>query len=87
MQEQRKYSRSTSQASVEISHPSFGMLELKAKDLSEGGLFVFMGSHIGPPIGTVLQARIKRYSGYINKDPIDMQVMHYVSGGMGLMFI
>ena len=87
MREQRIYMRSSSKAAVEISHPSFGVIELKAKDLSEGGVFVFLGNHIAPPIGTVLKARIKRHTGLINQNPIDMQVVHFHSGGMGLMFV
>ncbi len=87
MQDLRKYMRASSQALVEISHPSFGMIELKAKDLSDGGIFVFLGSHIAPPVGTVLKARIKRHTGLINADPVDMQVVHLHSGGMGLMFV
>lgn len=87
MHEQRRYMRDTSQALVEISHPSFGILELKARDLSDGGLFVMLGNHIAPPVGTVVKARIKRYTGIINRDSIDMQVVHHQSGGMGLMFV
>ncbi|ARN74757.1 hypothetical protein [Oceanicoccus sagamiensis] len=87
MHEQRRYMRDTSQALVELSHPSFGMVELKARDLSDGGVFVMLGNHIAPPIGTVVKARIKRHTGIINQDPIDMQVVHHQSGGMGLMFV
>lgn len=87
MHEQRKYMRASSQAQVELSHPSFGMIELKAKDLSDGGLFVFLGQHIAPPIGTVVKVRIKRHTGIINIEPVDMQVVHHLSGGMGLMFV
>lgn len=87
MHEQRRYMRDTSQALVEISHPSFGILELKARDLSDGGLFVMLGNHIAPPVGTVVKARIKRHTGIINRNPIDMQVVHHQSGGMGLMFV
>jgi hypothetical protein len=87
MQEQRKYMRDTSQASVEISHPGFGQITLKARDLSDGGVFVFLGQHIALPIGTTVKTKIKRHSGAINQDPVDMQVVHHHSGGMGLMFV
>ena len=87
MSEQRQYIRQSSSVMVEISHPSFGMIELKAKDLSDGGIFVFLGNHIAPPAGTVVKARIKRHSGTINQEPIDMRVVHQQSGGVGLMFI
>jgi PilZ domain len=87
MNEQRRYIRTSSSAMVEISHPSFGTIELKAKDLSDGGVFVYLGHHIAPPTGTVVKTRIKRHSGMINDEPIDMRVVHHSSGGVGLMFI
>ncbi|MGK0500333.1 MAG: hypothetical protein ACJAYG_001982 [Oceanicoccus sp.] len=87
MLEQRQYLRLQSQVITEISHPSFGMIELKARDLSEGGVFVFFGNHIPPPVGTVVQARIKRHTGVINQVPVDMLVVRHQSGGMGLKFL
>lgn len=87
MNDQRRFSRANIETIVEISHPSFGMIELKAKDISDGGVFVFLGNHLAPPIGTVVKTRLKRHTGVINEEPIDMQVVHHQSGGMGLMFI
>lgn len=87
MNDQRKYQRVGSDVMVEISHPSFGLVELKARDLSDGGVFVFSGIHSVPPIGTVVKTRIKRHTGLLNQEPVDMQVIHHQSGGMGLMFI
>ena len=87
MREQRRYMRDSSEALVEVSHPGFGTIELKAKDLSDGGVFVFLGIHAALPIGVVVQARIKRHTGFINQQPVAMQVVHHDSGGMGLMFV
>ena len=87
MQEQRKYVRSSSTALVEMTHPSFGTLSGKARDLSEGGVFVQLGNDVLPPVGTVVQVRIKRYTGTINADPVAMKVMHQQAGGVGLMFL
>lgn len=87
MQEQRQYMRLASEGVVELSHPSFGQIELKIKDLSDGGLFVLAGGHTVPPIGTVVKAKIKRHTGTINKEPVDMQVVHHDNGGVGLMFL
>lgn len=87
MQELRQYLRASSEALVEMSHPSFGMIELRAKDLSDGGIYVFLGTHTAPPVGTVVKVRIKRHTGLINQQPVDMQVVHQHAGGMGLKFI
>ena len=87
MQEQRRYMRTSGEALVEISHPSLGTIELKARDFSEGGVFVYLGNHIATPVGTVVKARIKRHTGLINVEPVDMQVVHHQGGGMGLKFV
>ena len=87
MQEQRKFDRHLSEAIVEITHPSLGLVEYRARDLSDGGVFVKLGNNIAIPVGTVVKARIKRHTGLINVEPIDMQIVHQSNGGMGLMFI
>ncbi len=86
MQEQRKYARSSSAVMVEISHPSLGTFQLKAKDLSDGGAYVYQGNHPLIPVGTEIMVRIKRHSGVLNEQPIAMRVVRHHSGGMGLMF-
>lgn len=87
MFEQRRHPRTASSALVELHHPSFGMIEVKARDLSEGGVFVLMGRHPLPPVGTLLRVRIKRYTGVINEEPVLMSVVHHQPGGLGLAFI
>ncbi len=87
MSDQRQFQRMPCSALVEISHPSFGRVELRAKDLSDGGVYVHLGNHMALPVGTVVKAIIKRHTGVINQEPIDMRVVHHQPGGMGLMFI
>lgn len=87
MQEQRKFSRSTNAMMVEISHPSLGVYQLKAKDLSEGGAFVYLGNYPAIPVGTDIKVRIKRHTGMLNIEPVSMRVVRHQGGGMGLMFI
>lgn len=85
--EQRRYSRTASSALVEMHHPSLGTIEVKARDLSDGGIFVLMGNHPAPPVGTLLKVRIKRYTGVINREPVPMRVVHQQAGGVGLAFV
>ena len=88
MEEQRKYARvSSGGALVELFHPAIGRIEAKARDLSEGGIFAILGNQVLPPIGTVLQVRIKRYTGALNQEPVPMRVVHHQVGGIGLAFI
>lgn len=87
MQEQRRGIRTASSALVEIWHPSLGQLQLKARDLSDGGVFVLKAHGPMPPVGTVLQVRIKRHTGVLNQEPVAMKVIHQQADGFGLMFI
>lgn len=87
MDDLRRFSRASTTALVELFHPSLGTIEAKARDLSDGGIFVLMGQHSSPPIGTELQVRIKRYTGTLNQEPVRMRVVHHQAGGIGLVFI
>lgn len=87
MVEQREHPRSSSGTVVEMSHPSLGVMEAKAGDLSDGGIFVYTGIHTPPPQGTVLKVKIKRFTGVINTDPVSMRVVHVQSNGIGLSFV
>lgn len=86
--ENRAFLRTSSSAVVEMQHPSFGLISVNARDLSDGGISVHMGQHISPPVGTILDVTIKRHTGAINMEPVKMQVMHtQASGAVGLKFV
>jgi hypothetical protein len=88
MDNRRQYMRTASDAMVEMSHPQLGTLTVRARDLSEGGISVDMGHHVAPPVGTVLKVRIKRHTGSINSEPLQMRVVHVQSAKLvGLSFI
>lgn len=88
MIEHRQYLRTPSDALVVITHPGFGSVTVKARDLSDGGLSVDMGHHPRPPVGTVVQVLIKRHTGAINALPVNMQVKHVqLNGIVGLAFV
>jgi hypothetical protein len=86
-EEQRRFARTASGALVEMHHPTFGTIEIKARDLSDGGIFAMMGNYQAPPVGTTVMVRIKRYTGVINQEPVPMRVVHQQPGGIGLAFI
>lgn len=86
--EHRRDLRISSDAIVLISHPGFGTITVKARDLSDGGISVNMGHHISPPVGTVVDVIIKRHKGTLNALPIPMIVRHIqLDGIVGLAFI
>jgi hypothetical protein len=87
MEEHRHFDRTHSDAIVEMRHPTFGVLEVRARNLSAGGIFVLLGAaQPVPPVGTVLQVRIKRHTGPLNAEPVPMRVVHHQPGGLGLAF-
>jgi hypothetical protein len=88
VKDNRRYLRTSSNATVIVSHPSFGSISAKARDLSDGGIAVDMANHISPPVGTVVDVIIKRYTGVLNAKPIPMIVKHIEANGIvGLAFI
>lgn len=87
MIELRQYERRPFNAFVEVRHPDMGVFEWRARDISEGGIFVRTGTSPKPPIGTVLKVRLKRHGGAINVDPLAMRVVHVHRDGIGLKFL
>ncbi len=86
-EEQRRYVRRPTRAVVEMHHPSFGTIEIGARDLSDGGIYALMGNYQAPPVGTTVMVRIKRYTGVINQQPVPMLVVHQQADGIGLAFV
>ncbi len=87
LEEQRHCERVPSSALVEMQHPNLGLIEIKARDLSDGGISVMMGNFPAPPKGLVVMVRIKRYTGVINQEPVPMRVVHHQLGCVGLAFV
>lgn len=85
----RQSMRTACDASVIMFHPSMGRIQVKARDLSDGGISIDMGNHISVPVGTELSVIIKRHTGTINEQAVPMRVMHAQDEGriLGLMFI
>lgn len=88
MDNRRLYPRDGLNATVEMRHPGIGVMVVQAINISDGGIAVSMGRHVAPPMGTVLQVRIKRHAGAINQEPVPMKVVHVQANGtVGLMFL
>ena len=83
----RRYPRVASDAQLEIQHPALGVISLKAKNASKGGFFALRGVHTLPPVGTEVRVKIKRHTGMLNTEPVQMRVAHVSAEGIGLEFI
>ena len=82
----RQFERSACSFQVVMRHASIGILHGFARDVSDGGVFVQLQNVILPPVGTVMDVTIKRFTGAINAEPVAMRVVHHNGGGLGLSF-
>jgi len=51
VQERRKHVRTAFTADVRITHTRIGTLDVKMRDMSEGGVFLFTGDGVDLPVG------------------------------------
>ncbi len=87
MNNRRAHERSAAAVKVDMFHNAFGHISVNAKDVSDGGIYVDMANHIPPPPGTIVKVKMSRMTGAINKDAVDMQVVHVSGKGVGLKFV
>jgi len=86
--EQRQHSRIQIPLLVELSHPALGTVQSKARDISEGGIFVFLDN---PPVkaGSKLKLRLLTVLPTDTQPTptVDMEVKRVTEEGLGLAFI
>ena len=81
----RRYPRVAIEAGREIYHPALGMLYVDAQNVSEGGFFASRTQAAElPPVGTLVEVTIRRYTGVLNDCPVTMRVAYISEQGMGL---
>ena len=72
---------------MELSHPSFGVLEASARDISDGGLFVELSD---PSLTRGAEAKVRLRSPHIvdfqHTPSVDVRVVHVQPDGVGLAF-
>ncbi len=56
-QERRKHVRTALVADVQLAHAGFGTLDVKMRDLSDGGVFLFTGDRVDLPVGEAVTIR------------------------------
>lgn len=83
----RLHSRLALDASIELFHSAFGQMSLRVKNMSDGGVFAYKGQGNLPPVGTELRAIIKRHTGPLNTEPVNMRVIRITADGLALQFI
>ena len=86
MQESRLSRRINLPLKVELSHRSIGTLEVEARDMSDGGLFIFLDKYFQLQVGDIATIRVLGL-GLSEQDPsptLTMKVVRVEEDGMGL---
>ena len=65
-------------------HPSFGEVVCKARDISDGGMFIVNEDTEFPPVGTVMQAQALDMQA--EAPLLKVRIMHKRLNGIGLAF-
>lgn len=86
--EQRQHSRIQIPLLVELSHPALGTVQTRARDISEGGLFVFLASP-AVKVGSKLKLRLLTVLPTDTQPTptVEMEVKRVSDDGLGLSFI
>lgn len=85
-EERRQRQRVMLECDVQLSHPQFGEFLVKAKDMSDQGLFLQLDSKPFPSVGTVLAGKVLGLSGE-PAPTINMEVVRHEKNGIGLRLI
>jgi c-di-GMP-binding flagellar brake protein YcgR len=83
--ELRRYVRTNFSCRIKISHESIGEIQVKTRDISDGGVFVVLEPEQIPPIGTRLTGQVQ---GLMDDAPVlELEVVRVESTGVGLRFV
>lgn len=84
MNEKRKHIRTAFSANVKFMHASVGELDLKMRDMSDGGVFLFSTGLADLPLGEVVQIQALD----IEEAPLlNAIIVRRETNGIGLQFV
>lgn len=84
-EELRRHVRTNFSCRIKITHESIGEIQVKTRDISDGGVFVVLEPEQIPPIGTRLTGQVQ---GLMEDAPIlELEVVRVESTGVGLRFV
>ncbi len=83
--ESREHVRTKLTSSVNISHPDIGTMEVKTKDISDGGIYLLSMTTNLPPVGS--EVKVQLIDTPFEAPILDMIVVRVEPTGIGLKFI
>ncbi|MHB8346806.1 MAG: PilZ domain-containing protein [Acidiferrobacterales bacterium] len=87
MTENRRYERYAMSLEVEVSYPEADKLTLSTKDISDGGVFLYMPNQPRPPVGTIMHLKLRGLLGGEEPPVVQVKVVRVTSDGVGLQFV
>lgn len=85
MSDKRLHARTPLACRIRISHETIGELEVKTRDISDGGVFVVLDPEQVPPIGSTVTGQVQ---GLMEDAPVlQMEVVRVEPEGVGLKFL
>lgn len=84
MQEKRNHVRTAFSANVKLTHDAVEIPDLKMRDMSDGGVFLFTGDRVDLPVGETVEIQATD----IEDAPIlKAQIVRREAAGIALMFL
>ena len=85
MNNQRKHERIAFPAEIKLMHPDFGSVVAQARDMSDGGVFLFLDNPLGLPVGTEVEVQAQDAAG--ESPLVKARVVRIETRGVALMFV
>lgn len=83
--ESRQHVRTMLTSSVKLTHPDTGTIEVKTKDISDGGIYLLSGITNLPPVGS--QVKVQLIDTPFEAPVLDMIIVRLDHNGIGLKFL
>jgi len=81
----RQYVRTSLTSKVKLTHPDTGTIEVKTKDISDGGIYVLSAMSDLPPVGS--QVKVQLIDTPFEAPVLDMIIVRIEPNGIGLKFL
>lgn len=85
MNDNRKHIRTRLTSSVKLTHPDVGTIEVKTRDISDGGIYLLSAITNLPPIGS--QVKVQLIDTPFEAPVLDMRIVRLEDEGIGLVFL
>jgi len=83
--ELRQHIRTALTSSVKLTHPDTGTIEVKTKDISDGGIYLLSTITNLPPVGS--QVKVQLIDTPFEAPVLDMIIVRLDPNGIGLKFL